>query len=101
MAQREQTIALLLKAGFSPSLAAQACATLARYVLGFATQLSPPNARDGGDEVWQTLDPQAFPAIVSVADHLPVPLEQEFTFGLELVIKGLNQVAHHDDKRAP
>lgn len=102
MAQREQTIALLLKAGFSPSLAAQACATLARYVLGFATQLSPPeaSATDEG-EVWQTLDPQTFPATASVADHLPVPLEQEFAFGLELLIHGLNQLAHHDDKRAP
>lgn len=101
MAQREQTIALLLKSGFKPALAAQACATLARYVLGFATQLSPPDARSGGDEVWQTLDPQTFPATASVADHLPVPLQQEFAFGLELLIEGLNQVAHHDDKRVP
>ncbi|MEV0672528.1 TetR/AcrR family transcriptional regulator [Mycobacterium sp. NPDC050441] len=102
MAQREQTIALLLKSGFAAPLAAQACATLARYVLGFATQLSPPDSDPAGqDEIWQTLDPQAFPATVSVADHLPVPLEQEFTFGLELLINGLNQVAHHDDKRAP
>ena len=95
MAQREQTIALLLKSGFAPPLAAQACATLARYVLGFATQLSPPDT-DAADRdmVWQTLDPQAFPATVSVADHLPVPLEQEFAFGLELLIKGLSQVAH-------
>jgi AcrR family transcriptional regulator len=101
MTQREQTIALLLESGFAPPLAAQACATVARYVLGFATQLSPPDARSDGDEVWQALDPQAFPAIASVADHLPVPLEQEFAFGLQLLIEGLNQVAHHDDKRPP
>jgi AcrR family transcriptional regulator len=101
MAQREQTIALLLRSGFAAPLAAQACATVARYVLGFATQMSPPDARSGGDEVWPTLDPQTFPAIASVADHLPVPLEQEFAFGLKLLIEGLSQVAHHDDKRAP
>ncbi len=94
MAQREQTIALLLKSGFAAPLAAQACATLARYVVGFATQLSPSgaNAADQG-EVWQTLDPQVFPATVSVADHLPVPLEREFAFGLELLINGLSQLA--------
>jgi AcrR family transcriptional regulator len=94
MAQREQTIALLLESGFKPSLAAQACATVARFVLGFATQLSAPSSTADGDEVWQTLDPQTFPATASVADHLPVPLEQEFAFGLELLINGLSQVAH-------
>jgi hypothetical protein len=93
MAQREQTIALLLESGFEPSLAAQACATLARFVLGFATQLSAPSSTADGDEVWQTLDPRTFPATASVADHLPVPLEQEFAFGLELIINGLSQVA--------
>ena len=99
MAQREQTIALLLKSGFAAPLAAQACATLARYVLGFATQLSPPDSDPADqDEIWQTLDPQSFPATVSVADHLPVPLEQEFTFGLELLINGLSQVAHQGDR---
>ncbi|WP_234796735.1 TetR/AcrR family transcriptional regulator [Mycolicibacterium porcinum] len=102
MAQREQTIALLLKSGFAAPLAAQTCATLARYVLGFATQLTPPDsAAADQDEVWQTLDPQAFPATVSVADHLPVPLEQEFAFGLKLLIDGLSQVAHHDGKHTP
>jgi len=100
MAQREQMIALLLKSGFPPPLAAQACATLARYVLGFATQLPPPGANPADeDELWQALDKQRFPAITSVADHLPVPLEQEFAFGLDLVIKGLSQVARSGDRR--
>jgi AcrR family transcriptional regulator len=100
MTQREQMIALLLKSGFAPALAAQACATLARYVLGFATQLRPAGT-DAADEdaVWQTLDEQSFPAITTVADHLPVPLEQEFAFGLDLVIKGLSQVAGDGRRR--
>jgi hypothetical protein len=94
MAQREQSIGRLLKSGFRPALAAQACATLARYVLGFATQLSPPGGSTAGDdEPWRDLDPGTFPAIVSVAEHLPVPLEQEFDFGLELIISGLSQLA--------
>lgn len=100
MAQREQMIALLLKSGFSPSLAAQACATLARYILGFATQLSPQGSgATDEDAAWQNLDPQTLPATASVADHLPVPLEQEFAFGLELLIKGLDQVVQPTDKR--
>ncbi|OBF36845.1 TetR family transcriptional regulator [Mycobacterium sp. ACS1612] len=94
MAQREQSIGLLLKAGFRPALAAQACATLARYVLGFATQLSTSTgSATDDDEAWTSLDPGTFPAIVSVAEHLPVPLEQEFAFGLELIINGLSQLA--------
>jgi hypothetical protein len=32
-----------------------------------------------------------FPATVKVADSLPVPLEDEFAFGLELIIDGLTQ----------
>ena len=35
---------------------------------------------------------RAFPAILAVADTLPVPLEVEFAFGLGLVIKGLDQL---------
>jgi AcrR family transcriptional regulator len=94
MAQREQSIGLLLKSGFKPALAAQACATLARYVLGFATQLSAPSGSTADDdEPWRTLDPRTFPAIASVAEHLPVPLEHEFAFGLELIINGLSQLA--------
>jgi len=93
MAQREQSIGLLLKSGFKPALAAQACATLARYVLGFATQLSAPNGSTvDDDDAWRTLDPGTFPSITSVAEHLPVPLEQEFAFGLELIINGLTQL---------
>ncbi|MGX9788836.1 TetR/AcrR family transcriptional regulator [Mycobacterium sp. MMS18-G62] len=102
MAQREQMIALLLESGFAPPLAAQACATLARYVLGFATQLVASSAGTAEeDEAWRTLDPQTFPATARVAGHLPVALDQEFAFGLELIINGLSQLAHHGEARAP
>lgn len=94
MVQREQSIALLLRSGFPPAMAAQACATLARYVLGFATQLPSASSDTADDnEVWERLDPQTLPAIASVAEHLPVPLEQEFEFGLALLIAGLSQLA--------
>lgn len=91
LAQRERLIAILLDNGFPPQLAARSYATLARYVLGFAIQLTgdsrPEDARLAG--VFHRLDPELFPATVSVADHLPVPLADEFAFGLDLIVNGL------------
>jgi hypothetical protein len=37
-------------------------------------------------------------ATVAVADHLPVPLEDEFAFGLELIIDGLARLV---DRQRP
>jgi AcrR family transcriptional regulator len=93
MAAREGLIAVLLDDGFPPALAARTYATLARYILGFAIQFD--SGRDGGDGLAQAvrnLDPRQFPATVKVADSLPVPLEDEFAFGLELIIDGLTQM---------
>jgi AcrR family transcriptional regulator len=95
MATRETLIAILLDNGFPPPLAARSYATLARYILGFAIQRSEP--RDDVDEaglaqVFHNLDPRQFPATVKVADSLPVPLADEFAFGLDLIIDGLTQV---------
>jgi AcrR family transcriptional regulator len=94
LAAREHLIALLLDNGFPPALAARSYATLARYILGFAIQLTGP--RDDLDDtgiarVFHDLDPRQFPATVKVADSLPVPLGDEFAFGLELIIDGLTQ----------
>jgi len=41
---------------------------------------------------FHSLDPHMFPATVTVADHLPVPLQDEFAFGLELIIDGPAQL---------
>jgi AcrR family transcriptional regulator len=102
MAARERLIALLLDSGFPPALAARSYATLARYILGFAIQLS--GARGDLDEagvaqVFHQLDPGQFPATAKVADHLPVPLDDEFAFGLELIIDGLVQQLPRNAKR--
>jgi TetR/AcrR family transcriptional regulator, tetracycline repressor protein len=96
MAMRERCIAVLLDNGLPPRLAARAYATLARYVLGFAIQLS---ARDGPgrpDEalrsgVFRACDPSMFPATVAAAEFMPVPLEDEFAFGLDLLVEGLGR----------
>lgn len=92
LAAREYAIAFLLANGFPPALAARSYATLSRYVLGFAIQLD--NSVDGLNDariarVFRELDPSHFPATVAAADHLPVPFDEEFDFGLELIVDGL------------
>ncbi|MFC0436925.1 TetR/AcrR family transcriptional regulator [Kutzneria buriramensis] len=91
---RERCLARLLGSGFPPPVAARAYATLARFVLGFAIQLAGPAGQtdDGqASTLFHGLDPSEFPATLTVADSLPVPLADEFTFGLELIINGLRR----------
>ena len=97
MALREGGIALLLDNGFPPQLAVRSYATLSHYVLGFAIQLTGDNATgqlDGAQlsAVFHGLDPSEFPATAAVADFMPVPLEDEFAFGLDLILDGLSQL---------
>lgn len=90
MAQRERLLAVLLDNGFSPQLAARSYATVARYVLGFAIQLSGHESEDEQlSSLFHELDPQVFPATHAVADYLPVPLDEDFALGLELIVDGL------------
>ena len=94
LAGRERVIAILLDNGFPPALAARSYATLARYILGFAIQLTShrDDLDDAGlSQLFRNLDPAQFPATVKVADSLPVPMDDEFAFGLELIIDGLTQ----------
>lgn len=97
LANRERCLAVLLGNGFSPAVAAHAYATLARYVLGFALQLAGATA-DGAQRdaelsaAFHRLDPSRFPATVTVADDLPVPLADEFAFGLRLIVAGLERL---------
>jgi AcrR family transcriptional regulator len=104
MAAREKMIAFLLANGFPPALAARSYAMLSRYVLGFAIQLTGNDTDADADaltRVFHDLDPCQFPATVSVADHLPVPWEDEFAFGLELIVDGLTQALEpHRQPRA-
>jgi AcrR family transcriptional regulator len=98
LAAREQMIAFLLASGFSPDLAARSYALVSRYVLGFAIQLT--GTRTGLDDVslarmFHDLDASQFPATVAVADHLPVPFDEEFDFGLELIVNGLASALTH------
>jgi len=87
LALREQALAHMLAADFTPPLALRAWATLARYVLGFGTQINGADAQ--ASAVWPGVDITALPATMIVAEHFPIPLETEFTFGLDLLISGL------------
>jgi len=102
LALRERMIAFLLGNGFPPALAARSYATLARYILGFAVQLNSGHG-DLDDarlaKVFHDLDPGQFPATVAVADSLPVPWEDEFAFGLELIVDGLTQALQRETRR--
>ena len=97
LANRERCLAVLLHNGFAPAIAAHAYATLARYVLGFAIQLSAATA-DGAQQdaelsaAFHRLDPSRYPVTVTVADELPVPLADEFAFGLRLIVAGLERL---------
>lgn len=104
LSHRERLIAILLDDGFPPQLAARSYATLARYVLGFVIQLTGHSSPDDLDDarlagVFGELDPDLFPATVTVADHLPVRLEDEFAFGLQLIVDGLAQLRQDENAR--
>lgn len=96
MAQREFVLRVLLDGGFSAEVAARTYATLSRFVLGFAMQV-PASAvteqHDAAAEAFSRLDPRSYPATAKVAPHLPVPLADEFSFGLQLLIEGLTRLA--------
>ncbi|WP_217709667.1 TetR/AcrR family transcriptional regulator [Amycolatopsis sp. Hca4] len=95
MVLRERCLAVLLDGGLPPSVAARVYATLSRYVLGFAIQLA--GTEDGAERErasahFHDLPPVGFPATRAAADSLPVPLEDEFAFGLELIVTGLRRL---------
>lgn len=95
MVLRERCLAVLLDGGLPPDLAARAYATLSRYVLGFAIQLAGSGddaERERVSTHFHDLPSDEFPATRAVADSLPVPLEDEFAFGLELIVDSLRRL---------
>ena len=49
--------------------------------------------------VFRGLDPSLFPATAKVADAVPIPLEEEFAFGLELILEGLSHLRGSERRR--
>lgn len=93
MRLKEHWFAVMLHHGFPPQPAAHSTVMLARYVLGFATQLvAPPATTAQISAALRGADPSGFPATATVAPLLPVPLEDSFALGLEMILDGLSQL---------
>lgn len=92
---RERAISTFLAMGLSPELSARAYTTIAHYVIGFSSQqLAGASSTHGAGaelrQFFENLDAAAFPATVRLAEHLAdIPLDEEFRFGLKLIIDGL------------
>ena len=96
MAMREAWLSAMLRNGFSLELATRAGGLMASYVQGFGIQLAGQRAMSGSDdeELEKTvsgLDSAAYPFLVAVLQSGagPVPLQEEFAFGLDLILDGL------------
>lgn len=99
MAVREQSIAMLIRFGFSPRLAARAYTTIAQFVIGFAV-LEPSSPGPAGAaalaEHYRHLDRELYPNTVAAADALTsVSLADEFLEGLQLVLDGIDRARRH------
>ncbi|WP_369263855.1 TetR/AcrR family transcriptional regulator [Streptomyces sp. R35] len=103
---RERLIKLLLGHGFSVALAARAFTAIGHYVIGFAIQQYGPGTPRPEDQVqlrdyYHSLDAAAYPATTAAADDLTsVPLHEEFRFGLDLLLDGL-ELARREAGQAP
>jgi AcrR family transcriptional regulator len=100
MILRERILAVLLNGGLPPFLAARAYATLARFVLGCALQPASREAVRENEKAaaaeFQNVSAATFPATLLVANCLPIPVEDEFAFGLDLLLDGLENAARPD-----
>ncbi|MET7695189.1 TetR/AcrR family transcriptional regulator [Streptomyces sp. NPDC005483] len=94
---KERLIRLLLSHGFTVGLAARTYTVLGHYVIGLAIQQHGPGTPRPEDQAhlrdfYRSLDPAAYPATSAAADDLTsVPLHEEFRFGLDLLLHGLEQ----------
>ena len=103
LAAREKWLTVLLDNGFSLDLAARSATTLGHYVQGFAIQLGGKRADWNLDDaayerISRGLDPQTYPALAAAiaTQALPMPLEEEFSFGLELILDSLERLRAED-----
>lgn len=98
-AVRERWLAIMFDNEFPVDLAVRSGALMSSYVQGFAIQLAGERAAAGLDDellpaAFTKLDPVAFPATTAAMHSrvMPVSLEDEFTFGLDLLLEGLSRL---------
>jgi AcrR family transcriptional regulator len=94
LAGREAALGILLASGFPPEAAARAYTAVGHYIIGFAVQLGSELTSGQTDnheirEFYGSLDPAHFPATLASAPYLPSSLDDEFCFGLQLIVDGL------------
>jgi AcrR family transcriptional regulator len=97
LANRERVLGLLLAHGFSPDLAARAFLAIGHYVVGFAIQQHSPGVADPDAEdlrgFYDSLDARTFAAVTTTAPFLRGrSLDEEFHFGLRLLLIGLDDL---------
>ncbi len=101
---RERLITLFLGHGFPVGLAARAFTALGHYVIGFAIQQHGPGTPRPEEQsqlrdYYNALDPDSYPATTAAADELTsVPLHEEFRFGLDLLLDGLEKVRRNSSQ---
>jgi AcrR family transcriptional regulator len=101
LAARERGIAVLLAAKFPPQLAARGYTAIAHFVVGFALQQPLDETADSERanqlrDYYRSLDPRTYPATTAVAELLPgAKIDDEFEFGLNLIIDGLETALRH------
>ncbi|MEP7765291.1 TetR/AcrR family transcriptional regulator [Sanguibacter sp. 25GB23B1] len=104
LARRERALSALLACGLPVDLAARAFTAVGHYVIGFVLQQpGRGGATEDGPELaafYGALDPRDHPATVRAAEALTsVPADEEFRFGLDLLLDGLER--RHDAHAAP
>ncbi|MCW1957055.1 MAG: TetR/AcrR family transcriptional regulator [Mycobacterium sp.] len=99
MVLREAWLSAMLRNGLSVEMAARTGGLMASYVQGFGIQLAGERARSGTDDEMLKktvgeLDPADYPSVSAVlrSGVAPTPLEEEFIFGLDLMLDGLAAV---------
>ncbi len=95
----DSVLGSLRRAGFTPSMASRAFWVLDSYVYGFARQQSNVQLQEAADptspQATRDLPPEIYPylveAAVSYASGPGWNTEEEFEFGLEMIIDGLER----------
>ena len=96
MALRELCVSVLLANGFAADNAPALTATLGRFVIGFAIQIRDDlryvAAEASADAQLRSADPAQYPSIHRAATGA-IPLADEFSLGLDLLIRGMRDYA--------
>lgn len=93
LAVHEHLFGVLTRAGFPLATAVRSVATLGRYTISFAIQSGSeqPESPVSLGEV----DAVKYPLTATVSPRLSIPLDEEFAFGLDLILRGLRNERSH------